>query len=63
DGENACIILALPVGQPATACTEDGRFPREGIRAEISVQGVGVYLAGWTPDGQVDINTASAPTG
>lgn len=63
DGENACIILALPVGQPATACTEDGRFPREGIRAEISVQGVGVYLAGWTPDGQADINTASAPTG
>lgn len=63
DGENACLILALPVGRPATACTEDGRFPRDGIRAEISVQGVGVYLAGWKPDGQADINTASAPTG
>ncbi|MGR2752523.1 hypothetical protein [Agromyces arachidis] len=63
DGENACLILALPVGRPATACTEDGRFPLEGIRAEISVQGVGVYLAGWRPDGQADINTADAPTG
>ncbi|MGR0219021.1 hypothetical protein [Agromyces sp. ZXT2-6] len=63
DGENACLILALPVGRPATACTEDGRFPREGLRAEISVQGVGVYLAGWKPDGQADINTASASTG
>jgi hypothetical protein len=63
DGEDACLILALPVGRPATACTEDGRFPRDGLRAEISVQGVGVYLAGWTPDGRVEINVASAPTG
>lgn len=63
DGEDACLILALPVGRPATACTEDGRFPRDGLRAEISVQGVGVYLAGWSPDGRVEINVASAPTG
>ena len=63
DGEDACLILALPVGQPATACTEDGRFPRDGLRAEISVQGVGVYLAGWGPDGRAEINAASAPTG
>jgi hypothetical protein len=63
DGENACLILALPVGRPATACTEDGRFPRDGLRAEISVQGVGVYLAGWAPDGRAEINMASAPTG
>ena len=63
DGEDACLILALPVGRPATACTEDGRFPRDGLRAEISVQGVGVYLAGWNPDGRAEINTASAPTG
>jgi hypothetical protein len=62
-GEDACLILALPVGRPATACTEDGRFPRDGLRAEISVQGVGVYLAGWNPDGRAEINTASAPTG
>jgi hypothetical protein len=63
DGEDACLILALPVGRPATACTEDGRFPRDGLRAEISVQGVGVYLAGWAPDGHAEINMASAPTG
>lgn len=63
DGENACLILALPVGRPATACTTEGRFPREGLRAEISVQGVGVYLAGWTPDGRAEVNAASAPTG
>lgn len=63
DGGNACLILALPVGRPATACTEDGRFPRDGLRAEISVQGVGVYLAGWAPDGRAEINMASAPTG
>lgn len=63
DGANACLILALPVGRPATACTEDGLFPRDGLRAEISIQGVGVYLAGWSPDGQAEINTASAPTG
>ena len=63
DGEDACLILALPVGRPATACTEDGLFPRDGLRAEISIQGVGVYLAGWSPDGQAEINTATAPTG
>lgn len=63
DGENACLLLALPVGHPATACTEDGRFPRDGLRAEISVQGVGVYLAGWAPDGHAEINLATAPTG
>lgn len=63
DAENACLILALPVGRPATACTEGGRFPRDGLRAEISVQGVGVYLAVWNPDGRVEVNTASAPTG
>lgn len=63
DGQDACLILALPVGRPATACTEDGLFPRDGLRAEISIQGVGVYLAGWSPEGQAEINTATAPTG
>lgn len=63
DGANACLVLAVPVGRPATACTTDGRFPAGGLRAEISVQGVGVYLAGWDADGNARINTADAPTG
>ncbi|MEI5582874.1 MULTISPECIES: hypothetical protein [unclassified Agromyces] len=62
DGEDACLVLAVPVGRPATACTEDGLFPGDGLMTEISVQGVGVYLAGWDPDGSARINTAAAPT-
>jgi hypothetical protein len=60
DGEDACLVLALPAGRPATACTEGGRFPGDGLRAEISVQGVVVYLAAWDADGRASINTASA---
>ena len=62
DGDDACLVLALPVGRPATACTEGGLFPGDGLRAEISVQGVGVYVAGWDADGSARINTAAAPT-
>lgn len=63
DGANACLILVLPVGRPAIECTERGRFPAEGLRAEASARSVGEYVAIWFADGRVTVNAAAVPSG
>jgi hypothetical protein len=63
DGGNACLILVLPVGRPGIACTEYGRFPADGLRAEVSARAVGEYVAIWMADGRVTVNAAAVPSG
>ncbi|MGR2752522.1 hypothetical protein [Agromyces arachidis] len=63
DGGNACLILVLPVGRPGVACTELGRFPADGLRAEVSAEAVGDYVAIWYADGRVTVNAAAVPSG
>lgn len=63
DGANACLILVLPVGRPAIACTELGRFPADGLRAEVSARSIGEYIAIWYADGRVTVNAAAVPAG
>jgi hypothetical protein len=63
DGGNACLILVLPVGRPGIACTEFGRFPAGGLRAEVSAPAVGEYVAIWNADGRVTVNAAAVPSG
>lgn len=63
DGGNACLILVLPVGRPGIACTELGRFPAGGLRAEVSARAVGEYVAIWYADGRVTVNAAAVPSG
>jgi hypothetical protein len=63
DGANACLILVLPVGRPGVACTELGRFPADGLRAEVSARAVGEYVALWYADGRVTVNAAAVPSG
>lgn len=63
DGANACLILVLPVGRPGIACTELGRFPADGLRAEVSARAVGEYVAIWNADGRVTVNAAAVPSG
>lgn len=63
DGADACLILVLPVGRPGIACTEMGRFPGDGLRAEVSARAVGEYVALWYADGRITVNAAAVPSG
>lgn len=63
DGADACLILVLPVGRPGITCTELGRFPAEGLRAEVSARAIGEYVALWYADGRVTVNAAAVPSG
>ena len=63
DGGNACLVIVLPVGRPGVACTELGRFPADGLRAEVAARAVGEYVAIWYADGRVTINAAAVPSG
>ncbi|MEI5582877.1 MULTISPECIES: hypothetical protein [unclassified Agromyces] len=63
DRTDACLILVLPVGRPGIACTESGRFPADGLRAEVSARAIGEYLAVWHADGRVTVNAAAVPSG
>lgn len=63
DGADACLILVLPVGRPGITCTQMGRFPADGLRAEVSARAVGEYVAVWYADGRVTVNAAAVPSG
>lgn len=63
DGANACLILVVPVGRPGITCTELGRFPADGLRAEVSARALGEYVALWYADGRITVNAAAAPSG
>lgn len=58
DGRDACLILVVPLGPPATACTTDGRFPLDGLMAVTEMRGDGVYSATWDATGQVSLAPA-----
>lgn len=62
DGADACLILVVPVGRPGITCTELGRFPAEGLRAEVAARAVGEYVALWYADGRVTVNAAAVPS-
>jgi hypothetical protein len=63
DGADACLILVVPVGRPGISCTQLGRFPAEGLRAEVSARAIGEYVALWYADGRVTVNAAAVPSG
>lgn len=58
DGRDACLILVVPLGPPATACTTDGRFPLDGLMAVTEMRGDGVYSATWDATGRVSLAPA-----
>lgn len=58
DGRDACLILVVPLGPPATACTADGRFPLDGLMAVTEMRGDGVYSATWDATGRVSLAPA-----
>lgn len=63
DGADACLILVVPVGRPGITCTRLGRFPADGLRAEVSARALGEYVALWYADGRITVNAAAAPSG
>lgn len=56
DRRDGCLILISPAGSPAAACTEDGRFPLEGLVAETEVRGTGSYRATWDASGRISLD-------
>lgn len=58
DGRDACLILVVPLGPPATACTTEGRFPLDGLAAVTATRGDGAYSATWDATGRVSLAPA-----
>lgn len=56
DRRDGCLILISPAGSPAAACTEDGRFPLEGLVAETDDRGTGSYRATWDSTGRISLD-------
>ncbi|MGR0219019.1 hypothetical protein [Agromyces sp. ZXT2-6] len=56
DRRDGCLILISPAGSPAAACTEDGRFPIEGLVAETEDGGSGSYRATWDATGRISLD-------
>lgn len=56
DRRDGCLILISPAGSPAAACTEDGRFPLEGLVAETEDRGTGSYRATWDATGRISLD-------
>lgn len=56
DRRDGCLILISPAGSPAAACTEDGRFPLEGLVAETEGGGTGSYRATWDATGRISLD-------
>jgi hypothetical protein len=58
DGEDACLILVVPSGPPATACTVDGRFPIGGLVTVTEAPGGEAYAATWDVTGRISLAPA-----
>ncbi|MBM7832193.1 type II secretory pathway pseudopilin PulG [Agromyces cerinus] len=56
DGSDYCLLVVIPGGAGASStCTDDGRFPPDGLRVGMGVEGepdVSVEV-GWRPDGSL----------
>jgi hypothetical protein len=59
DGRDACLLLlVVPSGPSAAACTVDGRFPAEGLEVETEHPDTGALSATWDATGRVSLGPA-----
>ncbi|MEI5582873.1 MULTISPECIES: hypothetical protein [unclassified Agromyces] len=58
DGRDACLVLVMPSGPSAAACTVDGRFPGEGLEVETDHPDTGAFSATWDATGRVSLGPA-----
>lgn len=55
DGRDACLVLVVPSGPSAAACTADGRFPADGLVVRTEQPGTGIFSATWEASGRVSL--------
>jgi hypothetical protein len=55
DGRDACLVLVVPSGPSAAACTADGRFPADGLVVRTEQPGTGIFSATWDASGRVSL--------
>jgi hypothetical protein len=58
DGRDACLVLVVPAGPSAAACTADGRFPADGLVVRTEQPGTGAFSATWDATGRVSLGPA-----
>lgn len=58
DGRDACLVLVVPSGPSAAACTVDGRFPADGLVVRTEQPDTGVFSATWDATGRVSLGPA-----
>lgn len=58
DGRDACLVLVVPSGPSAAACTADGRFPADGLVVRTEQPGTGIFSATWDATGRVSLGPA-----
>ncbi|SIO06311.1 hypothetical protein [Agromyces cerinus] len=57
DGSDYCLLVVMNEGGAGSTCTEDGRFPPEGLRIGVGVDGEpGATIdVAWRPDGSLTV--------
>lgn len=58
DGRDACLVLVVPSGPSAAACTADGRFPADGLEVRTEQPDTGTFSATWDATGRVSLGPA-----
>ena len=58
--DDVCIIVAVTDSVTASTCTEDGRFPPDGLWIKAHGMGQNVYAGTWHPSGEVTVNLPGA---